>query len=294
MGEERADGEEGGVGGEDDEFAAWGDGAEGASEGGGGVAADGECGGREAGVLEAEGEVGGAAAADGEGLDVGGLGFPVGVPDPGDVFAVGCAVVEEDEEAVAVAGALEGAEGLVHAGGVLAEQDADVAVVGAEAFLASEGGPVALEGAGDRGGGDCQGVGGGGGGEGVVDAVEALGGEFDRLGGLAEFEGEGDAVGVFGDCGGGDGGGGAGRAAVGAPVAEVCEEAAVVAEVLAAAGVPDGVERVAFGGVGGGVLEAEAEDGAGGGAGEGVEQRVVGIDQIIAALREPQPALRGP
>src|SRR5207253_7910859 len=62
----------------------------------------------------------------------------VDVPDPGHVGAVGLAVVEADDEVLAVGELDRGAHGLVKAGWILGEHQDQVATAEVDAFLAAE------------------------------------------------------------------------------------------------------------------------------------------------------------
>ena len=70
--------------------------------------------------------------------------FEVDIPDPGDVGAVGLAVVEGDQEVVAFGEVDGGSQRLVEAGWVLGEDEVEVPAAKFHALLAAEGGAEVL------------------------------------------------------------------------------------------------------------------------------------------------------
>ena len=81
-------------------------------------------------VLQPHSQLGGADTAAGGAANASGEQLEVGVPDPGDVAAVGDVVVERAEQVVLARLQCQSAQHLVGAGGVLDEQDAQLAGAG--------------------------------------------------------------------------------------------------------------------------------------------------------------------
>ena len=100
---------------------------------------------REARVFEAQRQLGRALAGDRQRRAVRRLRLPVGVPDPRHVGPVGDPIVERDQQVVPLAGPLQRAQRLIHAGGILAEQDAHAAAVDGQLLLPAEGSAVFTE-----------------------------------------------------------------------------------------------------------------------------------------------------
>ena len=205
----------------------------------------------------------------------------VGVPDPGHVAAVGDVVVQEEQQALLAGHGGDGAQHLVEAGGVLAEEDLHATAVDLEALLAPERGvdgfdavlhgfevEAEREAAGERG-------------QGVVGVVEAAQPQRQRRLALGRRDGQGRvAAGLEADGGRADVWLRAGLVAAGAaPVADVSVEERVIGVLAAAAGAPARVGGVLRSGDGGrAVVDAVEDDGAARRFPQRRHRRVVGVE----------------
>ena len=100
---------------------------------------------REAGVLQSQRHVLGATPGDDGRCRAVRQQLEVGVPDPGDVAAVGDVVVQEQEQALLARHGGDGAQHLVESGRVLAEEDLHAPAVDLEALLPPERGVDRLD-----------------------------------------------------------------------------------------------------------------------------------------------------
>ena len=234
---------------------------------------------REAGVFQAQRQLGRPLAGDRQRRAVRRLRLPVGVPDPRHVGPVGDPVVERDEQVVPLAGPLQRAQRLIHAGGILAEQDAHSAAVNGQLLLPAEGGAVFAERRADRLTGDAQRAGGSARSQRVVDAVETLRRQLDATRRrCTDSKIEVHPLVAFGHTVGGDFGRRAARTGAGVPVAEVREEAVVVVEVVTAGRIPERVGDLRLGGgADARVGDPEAADRPAGVALERADQRVIDV-----------------
>src|SRR6202042_3532115 len=97
-----------------------------------------------------QGQLGGAGAGTRDMTHAAGQQLEVGVPDPGDVAAVGDAVVEDGQQVQLVGLECQRAQDLVGAGGVLDQQDRQLGTADGDSLGAAEGGADRGQAGGDR------------------------------------------------------------------------------------------------------------------------------------------------